>query len=162
MLKLDEPVPVELRYETILVEDGKVHIYKDVYDQNTNTEENLRVALEKNGIRLEDLSEDERTQILEALNAMSAHPGKQLSPKPANANVSPATSVNANGNDNQNTNQVAAPKRIPAPRKPIGKRQKEVVVEIVALKGMGYPAPVDLDTGSGKPARKLTATASRP
>jgi len=26
--------------------------------------------------------------------------------------------------------------------------QKEIVIEIAALKGKGYPAPVDLDTGS--------------
>ena len=32
-VKLAKPVPVELRYETIVVEDGKLHIYRDVYDQ---------------------------------------------------------------------------------------------------------------------------------
>ncbi|HEY8188172.1 MAG TPA: L,D-transpeptidase, partial [Pyrinomonadaceae bacterium] len=73
-MKLERPVPVELRYETIVVEDGKLHIYRDVYDQDTNTEENLRAVLEANGVKLEDLSEAERTQVLEALNAMSRHP----------------------------------------------------------------------------------------
>jgi murein L,D-transpeptidase YcbB/YkuD len=37
-VKLERPMPVELRYETIVVEDGKLHIYRDVYDQETNTE----------------------------------------------------------------------------------------------------------------------------
>src|SRR6266849_11137306 len=46
VVKLDKSVPVELRYETIVVEDGQLHIYRDVYDQNTNTEENLRTVLE--------------------------------------------------------------------------------------------------------------------
>jgi len=30
------------------------------------------------------------------------------------------------------------------------KNQKEIVVEIGALQGKGYPAPVAFDTGSGK------------
>ncbi len=54
-VKLDQVIPVELRYETIVLEDGKLYIYKDVYAQNTNTEENLRRVLEANGARLEDL-----------------------------------------------------------------------------------------------------------
>src|SRR5882762_5071555 len=74
VVKLDHPVPVELRYETIVAEDGKLHIYKDVYDQDSNTEENLRAVLQTNGISMEDLSEAERTQVLSALNAMSSHP----------------------------------------------------------------------------------------
>src|SRR4029450_1357868 len=73
-VKLKQPVPVELRYETIVLEDGKLHVYKDVYDQETNTKANLRAVLEANGSRLEDLSEEERNQILSALNVMSAHP----------------------------------------------------------------------------------------
>ena len=66
-VKLNKTVPVELRYETIVLEDGKLHIYKDVYAQQTNTEENLRKVLEANGAKLEDLSEQQRTQILNTL-----------------------------------------------------------------------------------------------
>jgi len=66
-VKLDKPIPVELRYETIVLEDGKLHIYKDVYAQHSNTEENLRKVLEAQGARLEDLSEDQRQQALNAL-----------------------------------------------------------------------------------------------
>ena len=68
-VKLDKVVPVELRYETIVLEDGKLHIYKDVYAQHTNTEENLRRVLEAQGGRLEDLSEDQRRQALDALKS---------------------------------------------------------------------------------------------
>jgi hypothetical protein len=64
-VKLNQIVPVELRYETIVLEDGKLHIYKDVYAQDTNTEENLRSVLEANGLKLEDLPQ--RTEILNAL-----------------------------------------------------------------------------------------------
>ena len=64
-VKLKQTVPVELRYETIVLEDGKLHIYKDVYAQDTNTEENLRRVLEANGLKLEDLPQ--RDQILKTL-----------------------------------------------------------------------------------------------
>src|SRR6185436_7186347 len=92
-------VPVELRYETIVVEDGKLHIYRDVYDQDTNTEENLRAVLEANGTKLEDLSEAERTQVLDALDAMSSHPSKQsAAAKDQSADATAAASPSANVN----------------------------------------------------------------
>lgn len=67
-VKLNETMPVELRYETIVLEDGKLHIYKDVYAQDTNTEENLRTVLEAHGLKFEDLSEQQRTEIRDALS----------------------------------------------------------------------------------------------
>src|SRR2546428_2862202 len=83
-VKLSRSVPVELRYETIVVEDGKLHIYRDVYDHNTNTEENLRTVLQANGTSLEDLPPDERRQVMDALDAMSPHPNKKAkTPAPA-------------------------------------------------------------------------------
>jgi hypothetical protein len=106
-VKLEQTVPVELRYETIVVEDGKVHIYKDVYEQNTNTEENLRAVLQAHGTSLETLPPAERTALLNAL-------------------------------------------------KSVGKK-KETVVELPSLTVKGYPAPVELDNGTGKPARVATA-----
>ena len=66
-VKLDKTIPVELRYETIVLEDGKLHIYRDVYGQNTNTEENLRKVLEAHDSRFEDLSEQQRAEITTAL-----------------------------------------------------------------------------------------------
>jgi hypothetical protein len=117
-VKLKQPVPVELRYETIVLEDGKLHIYKDVYAQDTNTEENLRRVLEAQGIRFEDLSEEQRTEALNALNAMSAHPKAAPSPSP-----------------------TAGKKKKPA------KPQTEIVIDLSGLGKKGYPAPVDLDEG---------------
>jgi lipoprotein-anchoring transpeptidase ErfK/SrfK len=96
-VKLNQVVPVELRYETIVVEDGKLHIYKDVYSQNTNTEENLRRVLEANGLSLDDLSQQQRQQALDAVNS---------------------------------------------------KPKKEVVIDLGSVAQKGYPAPVDLDTGT--------------
>jgi len=145
VVKLDRVVPVELRYETIVVEDGKLHIYRDVYDQDTNTEANLRAVLEANGVKLEDLSEDERGQVMEALNAMSRHPSKTPVTTKTAATSSPAASPGPAAN-------AKADKKVVAARKPIGKNQKEVVIELAAMQGKGYPAAMNLDTGSGKPA----------
>jgi len=123
-VKLAAPVPVELRYETIVVEYGKLHIYRDVYDKGTNTEENLRRVLEVYGVKLEDLSEQERAQVTQALEAMAhdAHgnPSHDASPtpKPKEKNKSGAVTYSVKG-------------------------QKEMVIEIAALRGKGYPAPVN-------------------
>jgi hypothetical protein len=140
---------VELRYETIVVEDGTLHIYRDVYDQDTNTEENLRSVLLANGVRFEDLGEEERGEIMDALLAMSRHPKKtavKTTPSP-----SPSTSPSASAKTTPVGEKVAAR----SPRKPIGKNQKEVVIDLAALKGKGYPSAVNLDTGSGKPATEV-------
>jgi lipoprotein-anchoring transpeptidase ErfK/SrfK len=149
VVKLDRVVPVELRYETIVVEDGKLHIYRDVYDQDTNTEANLRAVLDVNGVKLEDLGEEERAQILDALNAMSRHPLKETATTKTAINATSAASplAGANATADKAGKRVAA--RV---KKPIGKNQKEVVIELAALKGKGYPAAMNLDTGAGKPA----------
>ena len=122
-LKLAAPVPVELRYETIVVEDGRLHVYRDVYDKGTNTEENLRRVLETYGVRLEDLSEQERAQASEALQAM-AHDAHG---NPSRDSGAPPKGKSKSGNVTYNV-----------------KGDKEVVIEVAALKGKGYPAPVNL------------------
>lgn len=158
VVKLDHEVPVELRYETIVLEDGKLHIYRDVYAQDTNTEENLRAVLEANGIKLEDLSEEERTQVLDSLNAMSRHPRATSSkPSPAASPLeSPISAKSSTGKGEKTAEGLKTSKP-----KPIGKNQKEVVIELAALKGKGYPAAVNLDTGSGKPAATVAVRSGR-
>ena len=131
VVKLKQSVPVELRYETIVLEDGKLHIFKDVYEQDSNTEEHLRAVLEANGSRLEDLSEQARAQVLDALNLMSAHPKQSV--------VSPSPSPTPDASDR---------KRKRTDKKP--KNQKEIVVELASLAKRGYPAPVNFDVGTGK------------
>ena len=120
-VKLNQVVPVELRYETIVLEDGKLHIYKDVYAQDTNTEENLHSVLEANGLKLEDLPQ--RTEILNALNAMSANPTTSPSPE-------------------------ASPEKKTAKAKKPAKPSNEIVIDLGTVAQKGYPAPVDLDTGN--------------
>ncbi len=124
-VKLNQTIPVELRYETIVLEDGKLHIYKDVYAQDTNTEENLRAVLQANGVRLEELPEQQRTEILNALNAMSINPTAAPSPSPE-----------------------ASPQKKTAKTKKPTKPQNEIVIDLGSVAEKGYPAPVDLDTGN--------------
>src|SRR5882724_4887756 len=140
-VKLANAIPVELRYETILVEDGKLHIYRDVYDQETNTEENLRVVLDANGLRFDDLTEEERAQILDALAQMSGSSTVQTTPSPRGTTITKNV-ANASPSPSEKKSSKTPPRA--------GKNQKEIVIEIAELKGKGYPAPEDLDVGTGK------------
>ena len=121
-VKLAQPVSVELRYETIVVEDGKVTIYRDVYERGTNTEENLRKVLDVYGVTLESLSEQERTALMNALEKMAVDATGEKVTEPSNS-------------DNKN-NSAKVTRNI--------KGEKSVTVEIPALRGKGYPAPVNL------------------
>lgn len=46
---LGEPVPVDINYDTLVVEGGVLHIYPDVYDRRTNTPARLREELRAAG-----------------------------------------------------------------------------------------------------------------
>jgi len=145
VVKLAQVVPVELRYETIVAQDGKLHIYRDVYNQKTNTEENLRAVLEANGTTFEKLSDEERSQVTEALNIVSGRAKKQPTPAPLPANATAADRAAA-----------AAERKAEAQRLKKLRSQREFVIEISALAAKGYPAAVDLNTG----AADATMTAS--
>lgn len=80
-LKLSKAVPVELRYETITVEDGKLHIYRDVYDHGTNTEDNLRNVLQSYGVAADQLTENERAQVMRGLSQMAGITSKKTAPR---------------------------------------------------------------------------------
>jgi lipoprotein-anchoring transpeptidase ErfK/SrfK len=144
VLKLAQIVPVELRYETIVVEDGRVRIYRDVYGQKTNTEENLRAVLDAHGISFDGMSEPEKAQVLEILNVISRNPKKQ--PTPARATV-----VNQTREE-----KVAAAAVRKAEVARLGKlrNQKEFAIYIASLAGKGYPAARNLN--DGKPFVAIT------
>jgi lipoprotein-anchoring transpeptidase ErfK/SrfK len=151
-VKLDHAVPVELRYETMVVtDDGKLHVYRDVYDRGTNTEENLRAVLQAHGVSLDQLSEQERAQALAAVRQMArdatGNPadgggterpdtGANASKKTANKNASNQNGAGRAADKNENTAGAAAPH---VTRNVKG--QKEIVIEIAALRGKGYPVP---------------------
>lgn len=143
-IKLDHQVPVELRYETIVVEDGKLHIYRDVYDKDTNTEANLRAVLEANGVQLNDLTAGEQSQVSDALAQMSGKSGAVHST--AQSKGSPAALASPRSTLSPVERKSVAGQKPPA----VVKNQKEIVIEIAALQGKGYPSPVAFDTGSGK------------
>jgi hypothetical protein len=165
-IKLERPVPVELRYETIVVEDGKLYIYRDVYDRDTNTEQNLRAVLEANGVSLDSLSEAERARVLDALRQMArdakgnpADGTPDASPTATpEANNKNANNKNGNKNANDNVNKKTDAESGKVTRTVKG--QKEIVIELAALKGKGYPAPVALDSG-GAPAKKGASEAKK-
>lgn len=144
LISLLWPILVELRYETIVVEDGKLRIYRDVYERGTNTEENLRYVLGAYGVTLEDLSENERWQVMAALDQMGRNAsGKAVPAAPL------VTLVEAGADPLPDATLSKRPKGASASRKVTRrvKGEKEVVVEITALAGKGYSAPVELDSG---------------
>ena len=139
VVKLNAAVPVELRYQTITVENGSVHIYKDVYAEHTNTKEKLDEVLSAFNVKFDDLSETERTQLTDAMRLMS--PG---APPPAQTpSPEPGTKKSAK-NPKEKTDKKA-------------RNSKEIVVSLSALAKQGYPEPVDLDTGNG-PTKLAAAT----
>jgi lipoprotein-anchoring transpeptidase ErfK/SrfK len=152
VLKLGQLVPVELRYETIVFEDGRLHIYRDVYDQHTNTEESLRAVLAAYGTAFDSLADDVKTQALEALNLMSGRPKKQPTPKPSIA--MPANTADRIAFANERKAEAERQKKL--------RTQKEVVIEIMSLIGKGYPAPVKLDSGSGTQTEVATVVTDKP
>jgi hypothetical protein len=64
VVQLDEPVPVEINYDTLVVEEGVLHVYPDVYDRGTNRTARLRAELLAANIDGSNLSEKTLKQIL--------------------------------------------------------------------------------------------------
>ena len=140
VVKLSMVVPVELRYETMVIQEGQLHVYRDVYNKNTNTEENLRATFAASGINFDNLPEEEKMRALEAVNAMSLRPKKLPTPKPM-----PTPASNQNSADQK---ALVAERKTEAERISKLKNRKEIVIEIASLSGKGYPAPKDLNTGA--------------
>jgi lipoprotein-anchoring transpeptidase ErfK/SrfK len=130
-VKLAQEIPVELRYETIVLENGVLKIFRDVYEKGTNTEENLRRVLEQFGASLDDLPADLRQKVLEGLTQMAIDAGGQ----PVEADE---TNPASKKNDGRVTKNI--------------KGKKELSFELPGLVGKGYPAPVgDVGATSGRP-----------
>ncbi len=62
--ELEPVIPVEITYDTMVVEAGKLHIYPDVYDRKKNTIENLRAELRSSGVDAADLSDETLKKML--------------------------------------------------------------------------------------------------
>jgi lipoprotein-anchoring transpeptidase ErfK/SrfK len=147
-IALQQPIPVELRYETIVVGGGKLYIYRDVYEHGTNTEANLRNVLGAHGLTLENLNESERSQVGIALDRMGRNaagvkvPAATSTPSSNGAaGLSPSATPTKLGNEGSASRKVT--RRI--------KGEKEMVIEIAALAGKGYSAPVGFGAGKERP-----------
>lgn len=150
--KLEKSVPVELRYETIVVEDGKLKIFRDVYERGTNTEENLRAVLDAYGVSFDSLNAQNRQKISDGLKQMAINAtGQPVGVNAANSNSNVNQNSNANSNVNQNSNansktgnasKVNDNSEGGSVTRTI-KGKKEVVFELAELKGKGFPAPVN-------------------
>jgi len=57
VVQLDEPVPVDINYDTLVVEGGVLHIYPDVYDRRTNLPRHLRAELASSGVDVSNLND---------------------------------------------------------------------------------------------------------
>jgi hypothetical protein len=123
-LKLQNPVPVELRYETIVVEDGKVQVYRDVYELGTNSEEHLRAVLAAYEVNFDELDAETKASLLDALRSMAV-----------DAAGDPVTE------EDQARNKT---KSKSAKETRTIKGAKVQVVTVPQLAGKGYPAPVNL------------------
>lgn len=55
--ELEPPVPVEITYDTLVVEAGKLHIYPDIYERKTNTPERLLAELKSSGVDTSELTD---------------------------------------------------------------------------------------------------------
>lgn len=64
VVRLEEPVPVDINYDTIVVEGGVLHIYPDVYARGTNRIAILRAELESAGLDASKLTDRGLRQIL--------------------------------------------------------------------------------------------------
>ena len=61
---LDPIVPVEITYDTIVVEGGRLNIYPDVYNHRRNTVENVRRELQTSGVDDKNLSDGQIKRML--------------------------------------------------------------------------------------------------
>jgi hypothetical protein len=139
-VKLDKSIPVELRYETIVVENGKLRIYRDVYERGTNTEDNLRRVLDSYGVSLDSLKQPDREKILKGLAQMAFDAtGNAIETNGSLQNINSNTDANKNSNF-KNTNANAGDGSVT--RNVKGK--KEVSFDLAELKGKGYPAAVSM------------------
>ncbi len=64
LLSLETPVIVEITYDTIVVENGRLNVYPDVYQKKMNTVENVRAELRTSGIDDSLVTDKEITRII--------------------------------------------------------------------------------------------------
>ncbi|MCY7347654.1 MAG: L,D-transpeptidase [Pyrinomonadaceae bacterium] len=68
VIDLKGDVPVDINYDSIVVENGILSIYPDVYERKTNTPENLRAELESYGIDAAKLDDAMLNEMLKKID----------------------------------------------------------------------------------------------
>ena len=58
VVRLDEPVPVDINYDTLVVEEGVLHIYPDVYGKGTNRPALVRASLQAANVDVSNLNDE--------------------------------------------------------------------------------------------------------
>ena len=66
---LDDPVPVDINYDTLVVEDGVLHIYPDVYARGTNRPATLRAELQAANIDVSNLKDETLKKMLRKVSS---------------------------------------------------------------------------------------------
>ena len=69
VVRLDEPVPMDINYDTLVVEDGVLHIYPDVYGRGTNRPSQLRAELQAANIDVSNLKDDTLKKMLRKVSS---------------------------------------------------------------------------------------------
>lgn len=64
VVRLEEPVPVDINYDTLVIEGGVLHVYPDVYNRGTNRPSRLRAELQTSNVDVSNLSEATIKQML--------------------------------------------------------------------------------------------------
>jgi L,D-transpeptidase-like protein len=64
VVQLDESVPVDINYDTLVVENRVLYIYPDVYDRGTNQTGRLRAELHSANVDVSNISEGTLKQML--------------------------------------------------------------------------------------------------
>jgi hypothetical protein len=64
VVRLEEPVPVDINYDTLVIEGGVLHVYPDVYNRGTNRPSRLRAELQTSNVDVSNLSEGTIKQML--------------------------------------------------------------------------------------------------
>ncbi|HWX42642.1 MAG TPA: L,D-transpeptidase [Blastocatellia bacterium] len=68
VVKLNPPLPVEIDYDTLVVENGILHVYPDVYDRGTNAVDNLRSKLQSAGVDASKVDDQTLAAIMNRAN----------------------------------------------------------------------------------------------
>lgn len=58
VVRLDQPVPVDINYDTLVVENGVLYIYPDVYNRGTNLPGRLRAELQSAGVDTSNINNE--------------------------------------------------------------------------------------------------------